>query len=111
MLQATEIGGYQNCSTHHFSDVSEKGYGQSSYSRIVDRNGNIHCTLLVGKSRVAPIKYESIPRLELTAATLSVKISNMLQKELDAEQRCNMIEYYWKDNTVALGYINNDAKG
>ena len=52
----------------------------------------------------------SIPRLELTTATLSVKISKMLQKELDAELTCNMTEYYWTDSTVVLGYINYDLK-
>ena len=102
-----KLGDIKDCSIHHFSDVSEKEYGQSSYLRLVDRS---HCTLLIGKSRVAPIKYESVPRLELTAATLSLKTSNMLQKDLDAEQACNMTEYYWADNAVVLGYINNDAK-
>ena len=100
----------KDCSIHHFSDASEKGYGHSSYLRLVDTSGNIHCTLLVGKSRVAPIKYLSIPRLELTTATFSGKISKMLQKELNAELTCNMTEYYWIDITVVLGYINNDAK-
>ena len=114
MLQATEIGGegrggIKDCSVHHFSDANEKGYGQSSYFRLVDISGNIHCTLLIDKSCVAPLKYVSIPSLELTAATLSVKISKMLQKELDAELTCNMTENYWKDSTVVLGYINNDV--
>ena len=87
----------------------KKRYGQSSYLWLVDISGNIHCTLLVDKSCVAPIKYVSIPRLKLTAATLSVKISKMLQKELDVELTCNMTENYCKDSTVVLGYINNDV--
>ena len=36
----------------------------------------------MGKARVAPIKYITIPRMEIVAATLSVKISAPLQKEL-----------------------------
>ena len=58
------------CSLHHFSDAIERGYGQDSYLRLVDNRGKIHCTLLTGKSRVAPVRYVSIPRLELTAATI-----------------------------------------
>ena len=54
---------------HHFSDATEEGYSQCSYLRLIDEFGTIHCSLLIGKSRVSPIKYVSIPRLELTAAT------------------------------------------
>ena len=42
-----------------------------------------HCRLLIGNSRVGPLKFISIPRLELMAAALSVKISNLLREELD----------------------------
>ena len=38
-----------------------------------------HYTLLIGRSRVAPLKFVSIPKLELTTATLSVKIPKMLK--------------------------------
>ena len=39
-------------------------------------------SIVMGKVRVAPLKFISIPRLELTAATLSVKISNLIREEL-----------------------------
>ena len=48
-------------SLHHFSDPSESGYGQASYLRMKNENGGIYLTF--GKSRVAPVKYVSIPRL------------------------------------------------
>ena len=72
-----------NYSLHHFSDAIELGYGQATYLRMVNDFEEVHCSLIFGKSRVAPVKYVSIPRLELTAATLSVKISKMLREELD----------------------------
>ena len=92
---------------HHFSDASEEGYGQCSYLRLIDEFGTIHCSLLIGKSRVSPIKYVSIPRLELTAATLSIKMSKLIRKELDIK---NYEETYWTDSKVILGYINNEVK-
>ena len=70
---------------HHFSDASEEGYGQGSYLRLIDEFETIHGSLLIGKSRVSPIKYVSIPRLELTAATLSIKMSKLIKRELDIE--------------------------
>ena len=47
---------------------------------------------LVNKS--CTIRYVSIPTLALTATTLSLKISKMLQKEHDPELTCDMTEYY-----------------
>ena len=92
--------------THHFSDASECGYGQATYLRMVNDLEEVHCCLVFGKSRVAPVKYVSIPRLELTAATLSVKVSKMLREELDIQISS---EVFWTDSQVVLGYINNDS--
>ena len=85
---------------HHFSDASESEYGQASSLRM-----DIHCCLIFGKSRVVPVKSVSIPILELTAATPSVKISMMLNKELNIHVTS---ELFWTDSQVVLGYINND---
>ena len=76
----TDLGQIVEYTLHHFLDASETGYGQASYLRMISENGDVHCCLIFGKSRVAPIKYVSIPRLELTAATLSVKVSDMLRR-------------------------------
>ena len=91
---------------HHFSDASMIGYGQCSYLRLRNEEGDIHCALIMAKSRVAPTKVTTIPRLELTAAVISVKTSNVLKEELgyaDAK------EYFWTDSKVVIGYINNEA--
>ena len=88
-----------HCSLHLvFSGAIERGYGQDSYLRLVDNRGKIHCTLLTGKSQVAPTRYVSIPKLELTAATISGKASKMLHKELNAELIQGMGNIYWTDS-------------
>ena len=61
----------------------------------------------MGKARVAPKKFVSIPRLELVAAVLSVKISNMIKKELQLQE---LDEAFWTDSRVVLGYIANDTR-
>ena len=96
-----------NVSSHNFSDASEIDYGQCSYLRVVDENENIHSSLIMWKARVASKKFISIPRLELVAAVLSVKISNMIKKELQLQELDN---YFWTDSRVVLGYIANDAR-
>ena len=92
---------------HHFSDASVKGYGQCSYLRLIDENQRIHCSFVMGKSRVAPLKPVTIPRLELTAAVCSVKISQQLRQEL---QHQIDQEYFWTDSQVVLGYISNESR-
>ena len=102
------FGGIVECSLHHFSDASRNGYGQASNLRLVDEKGTVHCSLVMGKSRVTPTKLVSIPRLELAAAALSVKISFTLRKELTIHPIIK--EYFWTDSKVVLAYLNNDVK-
>ena len=101
------FGIIKEASLHHFSDASEEGYGQSTYLRLVNVSGKIHCCLLMGKSRVTPKKYVTIPRLELVAAVLSVKIAALIRRELDIEWKN---ETFWTDSKVVLGYKNNNNK-
>lgn len=92
---------------HHFSDASNSRYGQCSYLRVTNEEGNIHCAMIIGKSRVAPIKVQTIPRLELTAAVISVAMSNMLKQEVGYS---DIEEHFWTNCQVVLGYINNEAR-
>ena len=48
--------------------------------------GRAHCSLLLRKSGVVPKKFISIPRMELNAAVLSVKMACPLKKELKLEE-------------------------
>ena len=42
-----------SCSLHYFSDASERGHGQATYIRLVNEAGKVHCSLVMGKSRVS----------------------------------------------------------
>lgn len=101
------FGSVVNAQLHHFSDASVKGYGQCSYLRLVDENQRVHCSFVMGKSRVAPLKPVTIPRLELTAAVCSVRINQQLRRELEytIDQK-----YFWTDSKVVLGYIANESR-
>ena len=61
----------------------------------------------MGKSKVTPQKYISIPRLELVAATLSMKISVMLRKEL---QFPDLKEMFWTDSETVQEYTKIQPK-
>ena len=101
------FGNVTNVQLHHFSDASNKGYGQCSYLRIENEKGNVNCTFVMGKARVTPLKPVTIPRLELTAAVVSVNVSEQLQRELEYG---NIIEHFWTDSKVVLGYTGNESK-
>jgi len=94
-----EFGEIVNMSIHHFSDASDVGYGEASYIRLENSKGQVTCSLLMGKSRVAPLKQTTIPRLELTAATVAVKVGSLLKTELEL---CNVDEFYWTDSSTYL---------
>lgn len=106
-MKPNQFGPIEKIEMHHFSDASENGYGQCSYLKMINRTGNIHCSLVMGKARVTPLKHVTIPRLELNAALVSAKISNFLKKELKYP---HVEEHFWVDSKIVLGYLNNEAK-
>jgi hypothetical protein len=92
---------------HHFADGSTQGYGTVCYLKQQFSDNSVHISFLMSKSRVAPIKTVSIPRLELAAATIAVKQDVMLRKELDIEIDQT---YFWTDSTIVLGWISNETR-
>jgi len=97
----------KNLHLHHFVDASTSGYGVVTYLRTVSCSGQIHCAFLFGKARLAPIKTVSVPPLELTAATLAVKINATIKREMQLEE---FEAVYWTDSTAVLQMIFNTNK-
>ncbi|XP_043220311.1 uncharacterized protein LOC122389655 [Amphibalanus amphitrite] len=92
------------CQLHHFSDGSERAYGTVSYFRVVNEAGDIHCGFVFGRSRLAPLKGTTIPRIELAAATLAVKVNAMIQSAFQTK----IESWFWTDSTTVLRYIRNE---
>ena len=82
------------------------GYGAVAYVKTVYRDNSTQCCFVFGKSRVAPLKPVSVPRLELTAAVLTAKISQFVIRECDF--KFSRV-FLWTDSTVVLRYINNTS--
>ena len=68
---------------------------------------HVKVSLLLGKSRVTPIKRQTIPRLELQAAVVAVRIARTLKAELGVEVDST---YFWTDSMIVLGYIRKYFK-
>lgn len=72
-----------------------------------DDTGQDHCSFVICKARVTPLKPVTIPRLEPTVALLSVRVSTSLWEELEYDQ---ITEVFYTDSQVVLDYIKNDAR-
>ena len=89
---------------HHFADASQKGYGTVSYLRVKHVDGNVECSFLMGKSRNAPVKFTTVPRLELQAAVLATRMNNSIRSELSLDIERTR---YWTDSAIVLHYLRN----
>jgi hypothetical protein len=105
-FKPTDFGEITSCELHTFSDASQKGYGAVTYLRILNQRGDIHCCFLIGKSRLAPLKAMTIPRLELSAAVVATRLNKMMTGELDMKVDESV---FWTDSTCVLKYIGNES--
>ena len=93
---------------HVFCDASDKAMAAVSFVRVKYDDDLIHCAYVLGKAKVAPIKTQSVPRLELMAAVLGVEIYLIISKE--SRLRFDGV-YFWSDSMTVLRYIqSNDLR-
>lgn len=67
---------------HGFCDASKSAYGAAIYVRVIDSDDQIHTHLISSKSKIAPKRALTIPRLELCAAHLLSKLLVSTRKSL-----------------------------
>lgn len=104
--RSSDFGHVMENQLHHFCDASEKAYGVVTYLRM-ESTGEVDCNIVMAKSRLAPLKMVTLPRLELMAATLAVTMDRMIRRELDLHLRESV---FWTDSAIVLHYIANEDK-
>jgi hypothetical protein len=88
---------------HIFCDASKLAYGAVAYYRTVYDNGQVTVRWIMARARIAPINPErSIPRLELLAAELALKLLNTIRTALEIPLKdC----HFWTDSACVLIWI------
>ncbi|XP_026745831.1 uncharacterized protein LOC113507176 [Trichoplusia ni] len=93
---------YTQLELHIFTDASERAYGACAYVRSANDEGKCMVRLLMAKSRVAPIKPTTIPRLELCGAVVGTHLYEKISKSLRV--RFSRV-FCWTDSTIVLGWL------
>ena len=75
---------------------------------MITNKGEPDWAFVIEKFRLIPLKYVTIPRLKLSAATVAVKLDQMIRKDLEYEIIQSL---FWTDSRAALRYIYNENIG
>lgn len=87
-------------SLHTFCDASKDAYAAVVFLRI-ERDNEVAIYLLAAKSRIAPLKEMTIPRLELLSATIGARLWKSVRENLDNEVE----SFFWSDSSTVISWI------
>ncbi|XP_057711992.1 uncharacterized protein LOC130929085 [Corythoichthys intestinalis] len=97
----------QTSKLHIFCDASEKAYGAVAYLQGKNKEGEVVTRFVVSKSKVAPLKKLTLPRLELMGALIGARLGNNLLKPLNMEKTQLKM---WTDSMIAFHWIRSTAQ-
>ena len=106
-FKPNDFGKVSSSQLHHFANVSQHAYGAVTYLQVTNPEGDVHCSFVIGKSRLSPLKQLTIPRLELSAAVVATRLDKMVRKEIGIPISESI---FWTYSTCFLGYIANEDK-
>lgn len=95
----------EKISLHGYCDASIKAYCAVVYYRVQKENGEIKTGIIASRTKVAPVKTISLPRLELCGAVLLAKLLTQVRKAMRLPDK---EVYAWTDSTVVLAWLAGD---
>ncbi|XP_066585528.1 uncharacterized protein [Prorops nasuta] len=90
------------CELHGFADASMRAYAAAIYLRSADNEGKYRVSLIIAKTKVAPVKTVTIPNLELCGAVLLVKLFKYIRR-LDLFKDIPITA--WSDSRDTLAWL------
>ncbi|XP_055527219.1 uncharacterized protein LOC129719835 [Wyeomyia smithii] len=97
---------YSSLQVHVFVDASRSAYACAVYFRVETPHGP-EVQLVNAKSKVAPLKMQTVPRLELRAAVLG---SRLLHSVLSMHALPVVKRVLWSDSSTVLAWIRSDQR-
>lgn len=105
-LQEGRTLNYSSLQLHVFVNASQDAYGAAAYVLIETTNGPL-CSLVMSRSKVAPLDHLSIPCLELQAAVLGARLADSVVDVLSLEVKQR---FMWSDSKTILSWIHSDHR-
>ncbi|XP_071576707.1 uncharacterized protein [Temnothorax nylanderi] len=93
---------------HGFSDASQLAMAAVVYIRIPNGDNTFSVHMVCSKTKVAPLKRLTIPRLELTAALL---LSRLIAIVKEALELLEALEFCWSDSEATIKWITAHPSG
>ena len=90
-----------------FSDASQEAFGACAYIRQKTKQGTYEVNFVAAKSRVAPLKQLTIPRLELQAAVLASRVAKTIVKECTIQFADVK---FFTDSSITLAWIQSPSR-
>ncbi|XP_062704432.1 uncharacterized protein LOC134286776 [Aedes albopictus] len=94
---------YNSYALHCFCDASDHGYGACVYVVSSNGAGDHYSQLLIAKSRVAPLRGLTTPKLELCAALLGCQLLDQVR----STTRFTGVVTFWSDSSIILHWIRS----
>ncbi|XP_062704223.1 uncharacterized protein LOC134286607 [Aedes albopictus] len=95
-----------NIELHVFVDASTQAFAAVAYFRIFD-HGKVRVTLVSSKTKVAPLRELSVPRLELMSAVLGARLRRSIEENHSLKiQRT----WFWSDSSTVCSWIKSDTR-
>ncbi|XP_062538061.1 uncharacterized protein LOC134206373 [Armigeres subalbatus] len=97
---------YGDIQLHTFVGASENGIATTCYLRF-NHQDVVECKIVAAKTRVVPLKFLSIPRLELQAALIGSRLARTLSESLTIHISRRV---FWSDSQDTLCWIRSDHR-
>jgi hypothetical protein len=90
-----------------FADASRGAFGTCAYLRSKEPTGVVNVRFVAAKSRVAPLKELTIPRLELQAAVLASRLCKTIENEVRIQLKESIL---FTDSAIVLAWIRSQGR-